>query len=173
MHKDSTRLQIGILGCGPIAQAGHFDAVRKARNADLYAICDRADDLREAMKAVHQPQVSYADYDAMLADPKVEAVIVAVADQFHVPLALKALSAGKHVLVEKPLGVTIEECDSLGAQVEASGLVLQVGNNKRFDPGIAYAWHRLCAGFHIRGDGRTHGAQGVVLRLDLSLCHDR
>jgi len=95
MHKDSTRLQIGILGCGPIAQAGHFDAVRKARNADLYAICDRADDLREAMKAVHQPQVSYADYDAMLADPKVEAVIVAVADQFHVPLALKALSAGR------------------------------------------------------------------------------
>jgi predicted dehydrogenase len=139
MQKEPTRLQIGILGCGPIAQAGHFDAVRKARNADLYAICDRADDLREAMKAVHQPQVSYADYDAMLADPKVEAVIVAVADQFHVPLALKALAAGKHVLVEKPLGVTIEECESLQSQLEASGLVLQVGNNKRFDPGIAYA----------------------------------
>ena len=72
--KDERCLRIGILGCGPIAQFAHLDACRKARNAELYAICDLADDLRERMEAIHQPKVAYADYDAMLADPRVEAV---------------------------------------------------------------------------------------------------
>jgi predicted dehydrogenase len=91
------------------------------------------------MAAVHQPQVTYLDYDEMLADPQVEAVILGVADQLHVPLAHKAIAAGKHVLVEKPLGVNVEECEALRAALQGSGLVLQVGNNKRFDPGIAFA----------------------------------
>lgn len=139
MKKSERRLRVGVLGCGPISQAAHFDACRKAHNADLYAICDRADDLREAMTAMHRPQVSYADYDAMLADPQVDAVIIATADQFHVPLASKAIAAGKPVLIEKPLGVSVEECEALRQQVKQSGLILQLGNNKRFDPGIAFA----------------------------------
>ena len=57
--KDDRCLRIGVLGCGPIAQFAHFDACRKARNAELYAICDLADDLRERMAAIHQPQVAY------------------------------------------------------------------------------------------------------------------
>jgi len=95
-------LRVGVLGCGPIAQAVHLDACRKARNAELYAICDRADDLRERMAAVHRPAVAYRDYDAMLADPRVDAVLLAVADALPRPACLKALDAGKHVLVEKP-----------------------------------------------------------------------
>jgi predicted dehydrogenase len=137
--KDERCLSIGVLGCGPIAQFAHLEACRKAKNAELYAICDLADDLRERMAAVHRPQVSYRDYDAMLADPLVEAVIIAIADQFHVPAALKALEAGKHVLVEKPLGTTVESCRELRDRVAATKLVVQVGNNRRFDPGIAFA----------------------------------
>jgi predicted dehydrogenase len=132
-------LRIGILGCGPIAQFAHMDACRKAKNAELYAICDLADDLRERMQAIHQPKFAYADYDAMLADPKVDAVIIAIADQFHVPAALKAIAAGKHVLVEKPLGTAVEPCRELRDRAAAAELVVQVGNNRRFDPGIAFA----------------------------------
>ena len=132
-------LRVGVLGCGPISQAAHFEACRRARNAELYAICDLAEDLLERMTLVHQPHVAYRDYDKLLADPNVDAVIVAIADQFHVAAASKALAAGKHVLVEKPLGVTVEECEALRRQVRESGLVLQVGNMKRFDPGIAFA----------------------------------
>lgn len=139
MYKQSRLLRVGVLGAGPIAQAAHFDACRKARNAELYAICDRADDLLQAMSAIHRPQITYRDYAAMLADPQVEAVIVAVADQFHVPRAAQALHAGKHVLVEKPLGVAVEECEELQHLAAGMGLVAQVGNNKRFDPGIAFA----------------------------------
>lgn len=93
------------------------------------------------MAAIHGPRVTYTDYDAMLADPQVEAIIVATADQFHVTAASQALAAGKHVLVEKPLGTSVEECEALREQVRATGLVLQVGTMKRFDPGIAFAHH--------------------------------
>ena len=120
MKKESRLLRIGVLGCGPIAQIAHFDACRKARNAELYAICDVAKDLLTKMAAIHSPRVTYQSYDEMLADPQIEAVIVAVADQFHVPLCLKALAAGKHLLVEKPLGTSIEECEELRARLRGA-----------------------------------------------------
>ncbi len=139
MEKESRLLRVGVLGCGPIAQFAHFDACRKARNAELYAICDLADDLRTRMAAIHQPRAVYADFAQMLADPNVDAVIIAVADQYHVPLSIQAIRAGKPVLVEKPLGATVEECAELAALVHQSGLVFQVGTNRRFDPGVAFA----------------------------------
>ena len=139
MKKDSRLLRIGILGCGPIAQIAHFDACRKARNAELYAVCDVAEDLLAKAQAVHEPRVAYRNYEDMLADPQVEAVIIGVADQFHVPLAFQAVAANKHVLVEKPLGVSIEECEELSRRVREARLVFQIGNNRRFDPGVAFA----------------------------------
>lgn len=139
MNIEPRKLRVGVLGCGPISQAAHLTSCRRARNAELYAICDQAEDLVSKMAAIYEPQVSYLDYDQMLADPQLEAVIVAIADQFHVEAARKAIEAGKHVLVEKPLGVSVEECEELQEQVRASGLVLQVGTMKRFDPGIAFA----------------------------------
>ncbi|MFF2910996.1 Gfo/Idh/MocA family protein [Paenibacillus sp. NPDC057934] len=139
MFKEERLLRIGVLGCGPISQAAHFEACRRGRNTELYAICDISQELADVMAAVHSPQKVYYNYDDMLADPLVEAVIIGIADQFHVPMAAKALAAGKHVLVEKPLGVTVEECLKLERQAEESELLLQVGHMKRFDPGIAYA----------------------------------
>jgi len=139
MTKDTRRLRLGILGCGPISQIAHFDAARKARNIELTAICDLADDLRERMATLHGPRLLFRDYDQMLAAPEVDAVLIGVADQFHVPLALQAIRAGKPVLVEKPLGVTVEECEELRRHVRESGLTFQIGHNRRFDPGIAFA----------------------------------
>ena len=136
---DERRLRVGVLGCGPIAQFAHLDACNRARNTTLYAICDVAEDLVERMSAVHRPTTSYNRADDLLADPNVEAVVIAVADQFHVDLCHQALAAGKHVLVEKPLGVAVEESEDLARTVDDSGLVLRVGSMKRFDPGIAFA----------------------------------
>ena len=133
------KLNVGILGCGPIAQAAHFESAGKARNAHLYAICDVADDLRDRMAATYAPERSYGSYDAMLADPALDAVIIATSDAFHVPAAIAALKAGKHVLCEKPLGVTVEEVEALAALVAETGLTFQVGHMKRFDAGLQSA----------------------------------
>jgi predicted dehydrogenase len=139
---EQRKLRVGVLGCGQISQAAHFEACRKAKNAELYAICDLAEDLVAKMQAIHEPQTTYTDYAAMLADPNVDAVIIGTADQFHVANALQALNAGKHALVEKPLGVTIEECERIRDRAAETGLIVQVGTMKRFDPGITFA-HRF------------------------------
>ncbi len=132
-------LRVGVLGAGPIAQAAHLPAIGKARNAELHALCDVAGDLLAEVAAIHRPARTFTDLDAMLADPGLDAVVVATADQFHVAHAARALAAGKHVLVEKPLGVGVGEGEALREQVHRSGLVLQVGTMRRFDPGIAFA----------------------------------
>jgi predicted dehydrogenase len=137
--KEDKRLRIGVLGAGQIAQAAHFESCTKARNADLVAICDVADDLRERMAIIHGANRTYADYDRMLADPEIDAVIIATADAFHVPASIRALEAGKHVLCEKPVGVTVEEAETLKQAVAKSGKVFQVGHMKRFDAGLQAA----------------------------------
>jgi predicted dehydrogenase len=139
--KISHPLRVGILGAGPIAQAAHFESCTKASNATLYAICDVADDLRERMVITHGAQKSYNDYDKMLADENVDAVIIATSDAFHVPTSLRALAAGKHVLCEKPVGITVEEALELEVAVKKSGKVFQVGHMKRFDAGLQSAKH--------------------------------
>jgi predicted dehydrogenase len=68
MSEERRSHRVGVLGAGAISQAAHFEACRKAENAELYAICDVAEDLLERMSAIHTPRKAYADYDAMLAD---------------------------------------------------------------------------------------------------------
>ena len=74
-----------------ISQAAHFESCQKARNARLYAICDAADDLRNRMTQIWEPEIAYGQSDELLADPKVEAVIIGIADQFHVSAAVRRL----------------------------------------------------------------------------------
>jgi predicted dehydrogenase len=135
----TAKLNVGVLGCGPIAQAGHFESCTKASNARLYAICDVAEDLRARMAATHAPEKSYADYDEMLADPALDAVIIATSDAFHVPASIRALEAGKHVLCEKPVGVGLEEVLELERVVAHSGKRFQIGHMKRYDAGLQAA----------------------------------
>ena len=137
--KDPRQLRVGVLGCGPIAQAAHFEACTKARNATLHAICDVAPDLLARMAATHAPARSFTDYDTMLADPDLEAVIIATSDAFHVPAARRALEAGKHVLCEKPLAVSVEEAESLRGTLAQTRKILQVGHMKRYDAGLQAA----------------------------------
>ncbi len=142
MCDDKSLLKVGVLGCGPISQFAHFESCKKARNIILFGICDAAEDLLEKMNRRWNPITSYTDFDVMLEDPDIEAVIIATSDPFHIPLTLKAVKAGKHVLVEKPLSHSIEECQQLHQAVSDNRVHVQVGHMKRFDPGIEFA-HRF------------------------------
>ena len=137
--KDDRRLKVGVLGCGPIAQAAHFESAAKAGNADLYAICDVAEDLLERMAWTHKPAKTFNNYEKMLADPGLDAVIVATSDAFHVAASIAALQAGKHVLCEKPVGVAVKEVENLKRIVARSDRRLQIGHMKRFDAGLQSA----------------------------------
>jgi predicted dehydrogenase len=133
---------MGLLGCGPIAQFAHLPALAKARRVALRAICDGAEDLLSAMGRRYGVEQLYRDCAAFLRQADIDAVLIAAADAFHVPLAVEALEAGKHVLVEKPLGTNATECGELLEIVRRTGLKLQVAAMKRHDPGIAFA-HRF------------------------------
>lgn len=136
---EQTPFRIGVLGAGPIAQFGHFEACAKASNAQLYAICDVAEDLAQRMAVTHDAGRVYSDYEAMLADPDVDGVIIATSDPFHVPASIQALESGKAVLCEKPLGVSVDDVLALESAQTRTGGYLQVGHMKRFDPGIEAA----------------------------------
>jgi len=134
--KEQQCLRVGILGCGPISQFAHLESVQKGRNVVLRAVCDRDESLANRFGQFYDAERIYLDYDEMLADEQVDAILVATSDAFHVPAALKALATGKHVLCEKPVGVAVEEVEELARMVRETGLVLQVGHMLRFDPGI-------------------------------------
>lgn len=75
----------------------------------------------------------------MLADPELDAVIIATSDAFHVPASIRALRAGKHVLCEKPLAIGLEEALELDQVVSETGKRFQVGHMKRYDIGLQEA----------------------------------
>ncbi len=139
VKKENRCLKVGILGCGTICQAAHFESAVKAGNVELVAICDVAKDLLTKMAVVYSPKRVYTDYSELLKDPEIEAVIIGIGDQFHAACVKQALLAGKHVLVEKPLGVNLEECEELKDIAREKGLIVQVGNMKRFDGGLQFA----------------------------------
>src|SRR5437764_444349 len=120
-------LRIGLLGCGTISQFAHLPALMRARWIELAAICEAAPDLLRTMGLRAGVTSLFTDYGEFLKKGDLEAVLIAVPDEFHLPLARQALETGKHVLVEKPLGVNSEECVELLEVVRRSGKKLQVG----------------------------------------------
>ncbi|MBV8416812.1 MAG: Gfo/Idh/MocA family oxidoreductase [Verrucomicrobia bacterium] len=132
------KLRIGLVGCGPIAQNAHLPAIEKARDIHLQAIADTDAALRESVSLRYHAESTYKHSDEIFADPKVDLVILAVSDRLHVPLAKDAVRAGKHVLVEKPLGVSTEECENLRLLVPPDR-VFAIGCNRRFLPGVRAA----------------------------------
>lgn len=113
----------GILGAAKFAREHMAPAIVSAENAELVALATR-----DASKAAPFQKLAanlkvHESYDALLSDPNVDAVYIPLPNDLHVPWALKALAAGKPVLVEKPVGMTVSEVDTLIAQRDASGLL--------------------------------------------------
>src|SRR5262249_49841241 len=111
--RSSERVRLGVIGCGPITLNAHADAIVKASHIQLAAVADRDEVLLAGMMERLRPVRTYREGEELLNDPRIDLVLIAVHDRFHVPLVKKALAAGKHVLVEKPLGVSVEECEQL------------------------------------------------------------
>ena len=104
---DSRKLKVGIIGCG--VGFLHLQGFAEIPRVQVVAIAGLDEErCRDLAKQFDVPCV-YRDYQELIADPEVEAVTVAVPNILHVPVALAALEAGKHVMVEKPLAPTAAE----------------------------------------------------------------
>ena len=99
----------GFLGAGFVASRGLAPAVHTSRGATLYAVASRD----EERSATLEPQRVHATYDDLLADDHVDAVYISLSNSQHIEWVTKSLQAGKHVLCEKPLGLTATQTTAM------------------------------------------------------------
>jgi len=134
-------LNLAFLGCGFITRV-HSRNLRRL-GSDLvchYASRDKAKSA--AFCAEFGGAGSYAEYEAAIRDPKIDAVVVAVPPRFHFHLTLEALAAGKHVLVEKPAFLTMQEYEMVREARDRAGRVIMIGENDHYKP-LAVTLRRL------------------------------
>lgn len=125
-------VRIGLLGGGAVAQVAHLPAYRRLRTARLVAICEREAPKRRALRERAGVEHAVAELDELLALDEVDAVDVCLPSDLHRDAVVRCLEAGKHVLCEKPLGLTADEVMDVIAAQERSGKVVLVGMNNRF-----------------------------------------
>jgi predicted dehydrogenase len=121
---------IGLLGCGRSGM-GHARALGHVAGARLIGVADPEQDRASAV-AARCGTVVFRSPEELMACGQVDAVIIAVPTHLHAALTLQAASAGKHVLCEKPMALTVAECDSMLSVSAARGIVLTVGHDLRF-----------------------------------------
>jgi predicted dehydrogenase len=123
-------VRFGIIGCGVIA-AVHITALAEIAHAEFYGVFDHSPERREAFAAKYGVR-AYASYAAMLADPAIDAVIICTPSGLHADQAVQALREGKHVVLEKPMALSIADCEKLCREAELSRCVLTVISQHRF-----------------------------------------
>jgi predicted dehydrogenase len=126
-------VHVAFLGCGFITRV-HSRHLRALRPDFACAYASRDAGRAEAFRQRYGGFASFPDYASAIADPRVEAVVIAVPPAFHRDLALEALAAGKHVLVEKPAFPRMEDYRAVAAARDTAGRVVIVGENDHYKP---------------------------------------
>ena len=113
-------VKIGVIGCGKIAQTRHLPEYATNPHAKLVGYYDKIRERSVQMAELYGGKV-YETYYDMINDPEIDAVSICVENRNHAEITNAALYAGKHVLVEKPMAVTLAECESMVAAAEFNG----------------------------------------------------
>ncbi len=145
-HMRRSNIGIGIIGSG---RAGMIHARNFARLVPGAAVAAVSDPVAEARSAASQELggvSAHADYNSLLNDSNVDAVLIAAPTSMHCEIAVAASEHGKHVFCEKPMAMNPAECDTMIAAAEKVGIVLQIGFMRRFDESFRAAFERVQAG---------------------------
>lgn len=129
--KTLSNVRFGIIGAGQIASSAG-DAVQKHPHATLAAAQDLNPERLKALAEKYKIPATYSTAKELFADKNVDAVYIATPNKFHVPLAIEALEAGKHVILEKPFAMNAKEAAQAIATAKKAGRVLALGMNQRF-----------------------------------------
>ncbi|WP_052255455.1 Gfo/Idh/MocA family protein [Salinicoccus sp. YB14-2] len=123
-------INIGVIGCGSISRARHIPEYAENEKVNLTAFCDVVLSRAEEQVETHGGK-AYEDYKELLANPDIDAVSVCTPNYLHAEITMDALKAGKHVLCEKPMGVTVDEMDRMIEVEKESGRQLMIAHNQR------------------------------------------
>jgi predicted dehydrogenase len=133
------RIRIGIVGGGMISQVAHLPFYFADPRCEVIAISESRPSLVSVLAEGYRTARVVPHHREILSDPRIAAVVIIGPRPSMAPLALEALQAGKHVLMEKPMAHTAAQAATLVAAAEAANLVLAVGFMKRHDPGVQAA----------------------------------
>ena len=126
------RVRIGLIGAGIMGSRGHFPGYMEIPDKVRFAaVCDKNP---KAVQSIVEKSDArgYSDYQELISDPSVDAVDICLPHNLHGPVALAALRAGKHVIVEKPFTISLEQADEIIAEAKKRRLTLMVAENMRF-----------------------------------------
>ena len=128
-------MRLGVIGCGEVTESWHLPALQRVRDAEVAAVADIDPNRLAHVADRFHIQQRYTNFRALLEAPEIEAVAVCVPAAFHVEVALAALDAEKHLFIEKPLALSLDDSDRLIERAKRSSRKVMVGFNLR--------WHRL------------------------------
>jgi predicted dehydrogenase len=129
------RIRVGFVGCGEVTQIMHRPSLYQLTDHfEVTALCDISSSILEQLGRLWSVQTLTKDHHELVARSDVDAVLIANPTAFHAEVALDAIAAGKHVLVEKPMCVTRREADQIVAAQKKSNVVVQVGYMRRYAP---------------------------------------
>ncbi|TET22525.1 MAG: Gfo/Idh/MocA family oxidoreductase [Candidatus Cloacimonadota bacterium] len=131
-----SKIRIGIIGTGAVTQTGHIPAFKSLSKAELIALCDSDKDKLAFLSKKHRISKVYSDYEKMVSDKAIDAVVIASPNNMHLPMIEAACSAKKHILCEKPLARTAEEASKICSIVNKSKSKFMLGLNNRFRPDV-------------------------------------
>ncbi|HEX4484824.1 MAG TPA: Gfo/Idh/MocA family oxidoreductase [Terriglobales bacterium] len=140
------KLGVGVLGVGEMGRR-HADNLRRlVPNARLVAVADVDAERARRTAAELEIEDSYGSLDAMLECKGLDAVVIATPDKFHAGAVKTVAAAGKDMLCEKPLALSLADAHDLLAAVSKAGVRMQVGFMRRYDPAYSAAMKRIEAG---------------------------
>lgn len=125
-------LRFGIIGAGNIANV-HMNILKQIPNVEIVAVTDTYLPLAQSRAQEYEIATVHASPDALIQDDSLDAIIIAVPNQWHAPLAIAALEAGKHVMLEKPMGINSATAKQILQAERASGKVLMVAHQMRWE----------------------------------------
>lgn len=125
-------IQLALIGCGEVTRYKHLPALLKLQNIEIVGLIDI--DQRQALQVAEQYKlpIRYTNLDGVLNDEKVEVVGVCVPAQHHLAVALPLIESGKHVLIEKPLALSLSDCDRLIQEARNTNKKVMMGFHMRF-----------------------------------------
>ena len=124
------RISLGIVGCGAVAEVSHLPAAQRISNIQVAALVDK--NLKRASDLAQHFDVPYYTDDYHNIFDKVNAVIIALPHNLHAPVSIEFLQQGIHVLCEKPMALTADECDKMNQAAKQSEAILSIGLVRRF-----------------------------------------
>src|SRR5262249_44919173 len=139
-------VRIAIVGSGKVSDYHHVPGIRLDSRAELVAACDADPKLLEARRSDWKIDKVTTNFDAIINDPGVDAIVIATPNFTHCEMAVKAAKAGKHVMCEKPLALNAGQVRQMYEAARDAGVVHMTAFTYRFAPSMRYLRHLLKTG---------------------------